>query len=256
MLTDSSQGGLALLQGLLVGSLLHVVLHSHIPAPREQGRFRIASVGGAAIAAVVLWIVIHDHFPEQAKHAPLDVFLRLALESAPALLLAFLLVGLCHAFLPANWLRRMTKGPVLMQALRGVAVGLPLPVCSCGVVPIYRELIRQGTAITAAIAFLVATPELELAAVALTWQLMGGEVALVRVGMAAVLALGVGTLVARCAVAPTQGRRRTPAPRTQLPAGQQGGLGSRSPPRCSSASGPPSTTPRRGSSPAWCCRRC
>ncbi len=195
LLDDTSQRGLALLQGLLVGSLLHVVLHSHIPAPREQGRFRIASVGGAAIAAVVLWIVIHDHFPEHAEHAPLDVFLRLALESAPALLIAFLLVGLCHAFLPANWLRRMTQGPVLLQALRGVAVGLPLPVCSCGVVPIYRELIRQGTAITAAIAFLVATPELELAAVALTWQLMGGEVALVRVGMAAVLALGVGTLV-------------------------------------------------------------
>lgn len=200
-LTDSSQRGLALLQSLLVGSLLHVVLHAHVPAPREQTRHRIASVLGAALGALVLWLVIRDHFPESAHGGPADVFVRLAMESAPALLLAYLLVGLCHAFLPANWLRKMTRGSRLSQALRGVAVGLPLPVCSCGVVPIYRELIRQGTAMAAAIAFLIATPELELAAVMLTWQLMGADVALVRVGMAAVLALGVGVLVASLAPA-------------------------------------------------------
>lgn len=201
-LTDTSQRGLALLQSLLVGSLLHVVLHAHVPAPREQGNFRIASVLGGASGVVVLWAVIRDHFPAGEHGGPAHVFLQLAMESAPALLIAYVLVGLCHAFLPANWLRSMTRGSKWSQALRGVAVGLPLPVCSCGVVPIYRELIRQGTAMAAAIAFLVATPELELAAVMLTWQLMGGEVALVRVGMAAVLALGVGVLVASLAPRP------------------------------------------------------
>jgi uncharacterized membrane protein YraQ (UPF0718 family) len=199
VLTDTSQRGLALLQALLVGSLLHVVLHSHIPAPRETGRWRVASVVGAAIGVFVLWFVIRDHFPVHEHGSPMQVFVTLATESAPALLFAFLLVGLCHAFLPANWLQSMTRGPKLLQALRGVAVGLPLPVCSCGVVPIYRELIRQGTAMAAAIAFLVATPELEIAAVMLTWKLMGGEVALVRVGMAAVLALTVGVFVASLA---------------------------------------------------------
>ena len=174
MLDPASQNALALLQSLLVGSLLHVVLHAHIPAPREPGRIHVASVFGAAVGVCVLWFVIHDHFPEREHGGPLEIFLRLAIESAPALLFAYLLVGLCHAFLPSNWLRSMTRGPKLTQALRGVAIGLPLPVCSCGVVPIYRELIKQGAAMAAAIAFLVATPELELAAVMLTWQLMGG----------------------------------------------------------------------------------
>lgn len=196
MLAEGPQQGLALLQSLLVGSLLHVVLHSHIPAPREQGNFRFASVLGAVVGAAVLWVVIHDHFPAHAHGGPAEVFVQLAIESAPALLLAYLLVGLCHAFLPATWLRSMTRGPKILQALRGVAVGLPLPVCSCGVVPIYRELIKRGTSLAAALAFLVATPELELAAVMLTWQLMGPDVAIVRVVMAAVLALGVGVLVA------------------------------------------------------------
>lgn len=197
VLTESSHNALALLQSLLVGSLLHVVLHSHIPAPREQGRLHVASVAGAIAAVAVLAVVIHDHFPRNEFGSPFAIFTRLAAESAPALLLAYFVVGLCHSFLPTGWLRRMTSGPTYLQALRGVAVGLPLPVCSCGVVPIYRELIRQGAALTAALAFLVATPELELAAVFLTWQLMGGELAIVRVGMAAVLALGVGMLVGR-----------------------------------------------------------
>ena len=199
VLTEDSQNALALLQSLLVGSLLHVVLHAHIPAPREQGRLRAASVAGAALGVAVLWFVIHDHFPPSDQGSPLEVFTTLALESAPALLFAYALVGLCHAFLPATWMRSLTRGSRVGQALRGVAVGLPLPVCSCGVVPIFRELIQKGAAVAAAIAFLVATPELELAAVMLTWQLMGGEVALVRVGMAAILALVVGVLVASLA---------------------------------------------------------
>ena len=196
VLTEDSQNALALLQSLLVGSLLHVVLHAHIPAPREQSSMRAASVAGAALGVGVLSFVIHDHFPRGANGGPLEVFTSLALESAPALLLAYLLVGLCHAFMPTTWMQALTRGSRAGQALRGVAVGLPLPVCSCGVVPIYRELIRQGAAVAAAVAFLVATPELELAAVMLTWQLMGGEVALARAGMAAALALGVGVLVA------------------------------------------------------------
>jgi uncharacterized membrane protein YraQ (UPF0718 family) len=225
VLDETSQRGLALLQALLAGSLLHVVLHAHIPAPREQGRFRIASVLGAVAAVAVLWFVIHDHFPGGDGQGPAIVFLQLAIESAPALLLAYLLVGLCHAFLPANWLQSMTRGPVLLQALRGVAVGLPLPVCSCGVVPIYRELVRQGTSIAAAIAFLVATPELELAAVTLTWQLMGGQVALVRMLMAAALALAVGVLVGSLA-GPARGSDPGDAPGA-MPAPNTAGFAAR-----------------------------
>ena len=223
-LTDGSQRGLALLQALLIGSLLHVVLHAHVPAPRGQGRFRPASVLGGAAGVAALWAVIRDHFPQGEHGGPAAVFLALARESAPALLLAYLLVGLCHAFLPATWVRSMTRGNRFTQALRGVAVGLPLPVCSCGVVPIYRELIGQGAGLAAAVAFLIATPELEVAAVMLTWQLMGSEVALVRVGMAAVLALAVGVLVS--AIAP----KYTPAagaPAGALPQPATGSLGER-----------------------------
>lgn len=219
-----STAGLAMLQALLAGSLLHVVLHAHIPAPKDKSqRWHFASVGGAVAAFAVLWIVIHNHFPRgDDRTDPVHVFVKLAIESAPALLVAYFLVGLCQVWMPPGWLKRITSGPPLLQALRGVAVGLPLPVCSCGVVPIYRQLVQKGASLGAAIAFLVATPELEVAAVLLTWSLMGGEVALVRVGMAALLALGTGLLVGRL-----QPSRHNEDDDSTMPAPVQGGIGSR-----------------------------
>ncbi|MCA9563012.1 MAG: permease, partial [Myxococcales bacterium] len=42
--------------------------------------------------------------------------------------------------------------------MRGVFFGAPLPVCSCGVVPVYQKLIRRGVPAAAGMAFLIATP--------------------------------------------------------------------------------------------------
>jgi len=55
LLDTGSRTGMAMLQALLAGSLLHVVLHAHVPAPRDTGpRLHLASVIGAALAVFVL----------------------------------------------------------------------------------------------------------------------------------------------------------------------------------------------------------
>jgi uncharacterized membrane protein YraQ (UPF0718 family) len=94
-------------------------------------------------------------------------FVGLALESAPALLLAYLVAGLVHAFTTPGKLAWLNRGSTLRQGLSGMALGLPLPICSCGVVPLYEGLIKQGVSTAAAVAFLVATPELGIDAVLL-----------------------------------------------------------------------------------------
>lgn len=66
-------------------------------------------------------------------------------ESSPAILLGFLGAGLL-SLVPSDTLSRLMTGKtVFTSALRGVVFGLPLPVCSCGVVPIYRGLMRRGS---------------------------------------------------------------------------------------------------------------
>jgi uncharacterized membrane protein YraQ (UPF0718 family) len=79
--------------------------------------------------------------------------------------------------------------------LRGTAAGLPIPICSCGVIPLYRSLVVSGVPTPAAMSFLVATPELGFAALFLSWSLLGGEITLIRAACAGALALVIGLFV-------------------------------------------------------------
>jgi hypothetical protein len=190
---------LALAQALLAGSLLHVILRHPPTATGEEPeqRWHFASaIGGLLAAALVVGMgYLHGHreAPGHA-HDGTSGFLELALQSAPALLLAYLFVGGAHALF-LDLFRVLRRGSPFSLALRGTLVGLPVPVCSCGVIPLYRSLIVGGVPASAAMAFLVATPELELAAVVLTWTLLGPKITFARILAAFALALFVGRLV-------------------------------------------------------------
>ena len=185
-------GALALYQAAVGGSLAHVAIHQHGPAPSPLDRRR---EGWGAILALVLLLVVFVAGKETGPHGPASFLSRLyvlSAESAPALLLAYLCAGLLSAFLPQRSIRWMERGGGLSQAGRGMAIGLPFPVCSCGVVPLYRSLIRRGAPPAAAMAFLVATPELGLDAVLLSIPLLGPQVTVLRLVTAALVALLVG----------------------------------------------------------------
>lgn len=206
----------AVLQAALGGMLLHVLLH-HPGDPDDEGelvhpRFHWAEFLGAlaGLAMVMLFSMTESHNPAHAAHAAHAAnhthhhfssfghnFLHLALTSAPALLLGYLLAGLLPILFPRssmNWLR---KGSSMSQVSRGVLFGLPLPICSCGVVPLYQSLIRKGVPTTAAMAFLIATPELGVESLILSVPLLGGELTGVRLASAFVVAMSVGWLVGR-----------------------------------------------------------
>ena len=208
LLDGLSGKGLAWFQSLVAGSLFHVVLHrSRGAAPEEApaaaGRkvpLSASGVGGFLGLVLVVFLLTgehggHAHSGEHDEFWP--SFLALALQSAPALLLGYSLAGLVAVFLPVSSVRWLGGGSLTGQALRGVAVGLPLPVCSCGVVPLYRALVERGVPATAALAFLVATPELGTDAILLSLPLLGGPFTLIRIAAAAVLALAVAVIVGR-----------------------------------------------------------
>ncbi len=198
--------GLAWFQSLVAGSLFHVVLHRpHGAFPEEAdsapGRklpLCASGVGGFLGLGLLIFVLSGEHAGEVHTHEAFwHSFLSLALQSAPALLLGYFLAGLVAVFLPVSSVRWLGRGSSASQALRGVAIGLPLPVCSCGVVPLYRALVERGVPATAALAFLVATPELGTDAVLLSLPLLGGSFTLMRIVAAAVLALAVAVIVGR-----------------------------------------------------------
>ena len=78
---------------------------------------------------------------------------------SPYLLLSFLIAGILHVFVPkmfyAKYLSRNNKLSVLWAALLGV----PLPLCSCGVIPTAVGLKNEGASKGAVASFLIATPQ-------------------------------------------------------------------------------------------------
>jgi uncharacterized membrane protein YraQ (UPF0718 family) len=206
-----SSHGTALFQALVAGTLLHVVFHQPHLEGSSCGCKAVSSsqnglgegfgaLLGIGLLAILLFGAGHSHGIEQPGEVDLvkqglHTIWVLALESAPALLLAYLMAGMLNAFLPYSSIRWLRRGSAPTQALKGMAVGLPFPVCSCGVVPLYQSLIRKGAPATAGMAFLIATPELGLDAVLLSVPLLGTGMTVIRVVAAALVAILVGWLV-------------------------------------------------------------
>ena len=118
---------------------------------------------------------------------------------SPYLLLGFLIAGVLHVFVPktfyAKYLSRNNKLSVLWAALLGV----PLPLCSCGVIPTAVGLKNEGASKGAVASFLIATPQTGIDSILATFSLMGLGFAVVRPVAALVTGICGGMLVNRFA---------------------------------------------------------
>lgn len=105
---------------------------------------------------------------------------RLLADASPYVLLGLLSGGLLKAFLDPEWVsRNLGRGrvkPVLKAALWGV----PLPLCSCGVLPAAAALKKQGANSGATTAFVIATPESGVDSIAISYALLDPILTLVR----------------------------------------------------------------------------
>ena len=119
----------------------------------------------------------------------------LVCEMAPYLLLGFLLAGLMHEFVPKSLSQRYLSGRSMKSVLWAALFGVPLPLCSCGVIPTAMGLRREGAGKGATIAFLIATPQTGVDSIVATYSLMGLPFALIRPLVAMITAVMGGWLV-------------------------------------------------------------
>lgn len=100
--------------------------------------------------------------------ASLEIFL----ETAVYLLLGFLVAGVLRSFLrPASVAKRFRQGRIT-SVVYSALLGIPVPLCSCGVVPAVASLKKQGANNGASLSFLISTPESGADSIALTYSLM------------------------------------------------------------------------------------
>lgn len=128
----------------------------------------------------------------------------LTAEMAPYLLLGFLISGLLRAFFTEEWVRRHLGQKGLYQIFKAVVIGIPLPLCSCGVIPVAAGIRRQGGQRGAVAAFTAATPQTGVDAVAATVGMLGWVFAIVRVIIAFINGVVAGLVVEKWGDPPPQ----------------------------------------------------
>lgn len=118
-------------------------------------------------------------------------------EMAPYILLGFLFAGLLNEFVKPRTMARHLSGRGLLPVMKAAALGVPLPLCSCGVLPTAVSLRRRGASRAASTSFLIATPQTGVDSIAATYSLLGLPFALIRPIAALVGAVAGGWAVDR-----------------------------------------------------------
>lgn len=114
---------------------------------------------------------------------------------SPYLLLGFLFAGILHSFVPGAIYSRYLSGHNFRSVFYAALFGVPLPLCSCGVIPTAMSLRREGASKGATVSFLIATPETGVDSIAATYSLMGLPFAIVRPITAFFTSMLAGTVV-------------------------------------------------------------
>jgi len=121
--------------------------------------------------------------------------LHLVNEMSPYLLLGFFIAGLMHAFIPGSLYSKYLSKRSFRSVLNAALLGIPLPLCSCGVIPTAMSLRKEGASKSAVVSFLIATPQTGVDSIVATYSLMGLPFAIIRPITALIPALFGGQLV-------------------------------------------------------------
>lgn len=116
-------------------------------------------------------------------------------EMAPYLLFGFLVAGVLSECLSPEWIERHLGRRGVASILKASAFGVPLPLCSCGVIPVGASLRRHGASKGATTAFLLSTPQTGVDSIAITVGMLGPVFAVFRAVAALVTGFVGGMLV-------------------------------------------------------------
>lgn len=127
----------------------------------------------------------------------LNALFVLLADMSPYLLLGFVVAGILHAAVPHRLYRTYLSGNDLRSVLYSALFGVPLPLCSCGVIPTAMSLYREGASRGAVTSFLIATPQTGVDSILATYSLLGLPFAILRPVVAFVTGIGGGLAVNR-----------------------------------------------------------
>ncbi|WP_457620777.1 permease [Methanopyrus sp.] len=124
---------------------------------------------------------------------PLGAFVGLLVEISPYLLLGLVLGAALQSMVPERYLARHLRGGP-KACITATLLGVPLPLCSCSVLPLAIAAKNRGAGVGPVIAFIVATPQTDVNSLLLAYALLGPYFTAAKVLTAIVAAVVVGYL--------------------------------------------------------------
>ncbi|PLX43753.1 MAG: hypothetical protein C0609_07515 [Deltaproteobacteria bacterium] len=115
-------------------------------------------------------------------------------DSAPWLLFGFVAAGVIHLFISDDFVAsHLGRGRVL-PVIKSALLGVPLPICSCGVVPLAVGLRQRGASKGAALSFMISTPETGIDSILYTSALLDPVMTVMRPVSAFISAVTAGAV--------------------------------------------------------------
>ena len=137
-------------------------------------------------------------------------------EMAPYLIFGFAIAGLLHILIRKEQVQRLLGKPGLGAVFKACLIGVPIPLCSCSVIPVAASLHKSGASRGATAAFLSSTPQTGVDSILATYSLMGGLFATVRVVVAFVSGIVTGFLIELFCNNRVEGNAPTSSPASSL----------------------------------------
>ena len=123
--------------------------------------------------------------------------LMVTAQMSPYLLLGFLIAGILHVFVPGKFYSRYLSGDNRLSVLYAALIGVPLPLCSCGVIPTAIGLKNERASKGAVASFLIATPQTGIDSILATFSVLGLGFAIIRPVAALITGVCGGMLINR-----------------------------------------------------------
>jgi len=118
-------------------------------------------------------------------------------EMSPYLLLGFVFAGLLHLLFPKKKVRKYMGQNNFRSILNASLLGVPLPLCSCGVIPTGISFYKHGASKASTVSFLISTPQTGVDSIFVTYSLLGLPFAIIRPIVAFVTGLFGGVVTKR-----------------------------------------------------------
>ncbi|MEM1221144.1 MAG: permease [Verrucomicrobiota bacterium] len=119
----------------------------------------------------------------------------LLVSMAPWLLVGFILSGVLSQLVPVAMVQSHLSEKTWLSILKAVLIGIPLPLCSCGVIPVAATLRNAGASKGAVAAFTASTPQTGVDSIATTFSLMGLPFTIGRIFADVISGLLAGSLI-------------------------------------------------------------